>query len=90
MSFLRRPYDPYAPKNLWDFWIWICFFSFIWWTYRINLYGTWQEKNFLGKEYRAKVLASNWTLGFYEQEIWLLIACSVSMWVRVFYMLRYN
>ena len=41
VSFLKRPYDPYAPKNLWDFWIWVCFFSFIWWTYRINLYGTW-------------------------------------------------
>jgi len=54
------------------------------------LHGTWQEKHLLGTERRAKVYATNYTEGYNEREIWLLIMCSVSMWVRVFYMLRYN
>jgi hypothetical protein len=64
--------------------------TFIWITYKRNLYGTWKEKRFLGEDYRAEVMATNFTTNHPNREIWLLIFCTVSMWIRVFYMLRYN
>ena len=64
--------------------------TYIWITYKINLNGTWKEKRYLGEEYRAEVYAVNFSSGYPNGEIWLLICCTVSMWIRVFYMLRYN
>lgn len=59
-------------------------------TYGVNLGGTFAEKKTLGREYRALYYCENFTQGRPGQEIWLLILCTVSMWIRVFYMLRYN
>lgn len=64
--------------------------TYIWITYYDNLSGTWKEKRYLGEEYRAEVYAINFTQTYPNREIWLLILCTVSMWIRVFYMLRYN
>ncbi len=64
--------------------------TFIWITYKRDLFGTWKEKRYLEQGYRAEVLASNFTTNHPNREIWLLIFCTVSMWIRVFYMLRYN
>jgi hypothetical protein len=64
--------------------------TYIWITYYDNLSGTWKEKRYLGEEYRAEVYAINFTQTNPNREIWLLILCTVSMWIRVFYMLRYN
>lgn len=86
----RRQYNPYNFKNLWDFMIWIVFMTYIWVTYYVNLNGTWKEKRYLGQEYRAQVYAERFTQGYPNAEIWLLICCTVTMWIRVFYMLRYN
>jgi hypothetical protein len=89
-SVTRRQFNPYALKNLWDFLIWCFFFIYIWITYKVNLNGTWKEKRALGSDYRAQVYAVNFTQGAPDREMWLLILCTISMWVRVFYMLRYN
>lgn len=70
--------------------IWIVFMTYIWVTYYVNLNGTWKEKRYLGQEYRARVYAERFTQGYPNAEIWLLICCTVTMWIRVFYMLRYN
>ena len=67
--------------------------TFIWITYKRDLNGTWKEKRYLEEgynDYRAEVLATNFSNNHPNRVIWLLIFCTVSMWIRVFYMLRYN
>ena len=86
----KRQFDPYSFKNLWDFLIWCLFITFIWITYKRDLNGTWKEKRYLTEAYRSQTLATNFTQNHPNQLIWLLIFCTVSMWIRVFYMLRYN
>jgi hypothetical protein len=62
----------------------------IWITYYGNLGGTWKEKNFMGEEYRMNVFLTNYSTGYPQRETWLLIFCSISLWIRVVYLLRYN
>jgi len=89
-SITKRVFNPYAFKNLLDFMIFILFLINIWITYYGNLGGTWKEKNFMGEEYRMNVFLTNYSTGYPQRETWLLIFCSISLWIRVVYLLRYN
>lgn len=89
-SITKRVFNPYAFKNLLDFMIFILFMINIWITYYGNLGGTWKEKNFMGEEYRMNVFLTNYSTGYPQRETWLLIFCSISLWIRVVYLLRYN
>jgi hypothetical protein len=59
-------------------------------TYAVNLYGTWNERTVIGFDTRAIIYARNYVSDTYlsEQAIW--VCCTVCLWVRVFYLLRYN
>lgn len=58
---LKRQFNPYAFKNLWDFAMFCLFMTYIWVTYYGNLHGTWKEQGYLRTEYRAQVYAVNFT-----------------------------
>ena len=89
-SITKRQFNAYATKNLLDFFIFVVFFVLIWVTYSANLSGTWKELATIGNESRAEVYLRNFVLGAPRVEISIVIICTVSLWVRVFYMLRYN
>ena len=89
-SITKRQYNPYAFKNLLDAVIFGLFFSFILITYASNLSDTWKEKSWENIDYRATTYAINYTQTYPQREIWLLIFCSTTLWIRVVYLMRYN
>jgi len=86
----KRQFDAYGFKNLGDGAIFGFFFTFIIVCYSKNLGGAWKEKPFLGAEKRTYIYCRNFVEGAPWLEIALLIFCTVSLWIRVFYLLRYN
>jgi len=89
-SITKRVFNPYAFKNLLDFLIFVLFMINIWITYYVNLNGTWKERLHLKNEYRMNVFLTNYSTGHPQRETWLLIFCSISLWIRVVFLLRYN
>lgn len=88
-SILKRQFNPYDFKVLLDFFIFACFLSYICITYAKNLDNTWTEKPIYGVDERAFIYVRNYHEWAYL-ELGLLVIFTVSMWIRVFYLLRYN
>ena len=87
----KRQFNAYVFKNIWDFVIFVFFFTFIMISYRGNLEGTWKEKQTVTVALiRADTYARNFCNGSVLFETYLLIFAVMSMWIRAFYMLRYN
>ena len=58
-------------------------------TYVRNLYGTWEEKPALEYDTRALIYARNYMRGYVSEDaIW--VVCIVCLWIRVFYLIRFN
>ena len=90
-SMTKRQFQAYYFKNVWDFVIFILFFTFIIISYKSNLAGTWKERQTVTVPViRADIYARNFAAGTVWFEEYLLIFCVMSLWIRAFYMLRYN
>lgn len=89
-TILKRQFNAYAFKNILDLVIFALFFTLIIVTYQSNLSGTWKEKGIVGEVGRAEAFLRNFALGHPSFEISLLIFCAVSMWIRVFFLMRFN
>ena len=75
--------------NLIDLTIFAIYFTNILVTYSRDLAGTWKEKPAITFEQRAWVYAYNFDRG-HVSENGLWICCIVIMWIRSFYLIRYN
>ena len=65
--------------------------TFIIYSYKINLAGTWRERQTVTvPKIRANTYAVNFITGEVIAEQYLLVFCVMSLWARCFYMLRYN
>ena len=86
-SLTKRQFNPWCYLNLIDFFIFTIFFTNIITTYVRNLNGTWLERTPYAD--KAEVYARNyhyWPVS--EAGIWIFGI--VSLWLRLFYLLRYN
>lgn len=81
--------NPYAFLNILDLVIFGIFFANIIITYVKNLNGTWMDYPLIGDETRAVVYCRNYYGGLVSEDA-LWICCIVILWIRVFYLLRYN
>ncbi len=88
-SMNKKWVDPYSVVNLIDLTIFTIFLTNILVTYSRNLQGTWTEKPVITREQRAWVYAENYSRG-YVSEDGLWICCIIIMWIRVFYLIRFN
>jgi len=85
----KRYINPYSVLNLIDFLIFAIYLTNILVTYSRNLRGTWHEKTVIGFEKRAWEYAENYVRGHLSEDaIWIL--CIIILWIRVFYLIRYN
>lgn len=88
-SINKRMINPYGFLNLLDLVIFSFYFSNIIITYVVNLQGTWTDYPFLSNETVGIIYTRNY-YGNYISEDVLWILCLVSLYVRVFYFLRFN
>jgi hypothetical protein len=69
--------------------IFAIYFTNILVTYARNLNGTWEERPVISYETLALTYGRNYMRGYVSEDaIW--ICCIVCLWIRVFYLLRFN
>jgi hypothetical protein len=83
----KRKYNPYGTLNLIDLGIFVLCFSNIMNTFAYNMRGTWNER--LPADERAQIYNRNLAdEAVRESVIWTFTI--IILWIRVFYLLRYN
>ncbi len=88
-SMNKRSINPYSIINIIDLAIFAIYFANILITYARNLKGTWGEKPVITTNQIAWVYAANYTSGHIsENGLW--ICCIIILWVRAFYIIRFN
>jgi len=69
--------------------IFVIYLTNIFVTYRRNLFGSWTDLPQIGYQNRAWLYAYNYQRGYLsESAIWIFMI--IILWIRVFYLLKYN
>jgi len=88
-SINKRYINPYSFLSLWDLVIFVFYFTNIMTTYARNLNGTWEERPVIDFGSLALIYARNF-MDYKTSEDAIWIICIVCLWIRVFYLLRFN
>jgi hypothetical protein len=81
--------NPYNGLNFIDLIIFSVYLTNILVTYARNLSGVWDEKPAIAYIAEAQIYARNYVRGYISEDaIWIF--CIVILWIRVFYLIRFN